>query len=238
MPPDAKSSPFDRVRLLRALTSAERSRLEPGVTLRDCRRGEPFYAAGDPADVVCAVAQGVVKLSTRAPDGREVILDFVEQGEIFGELAILDDGPRDHAADAHEDSVVAVIERDRLTTIIREAPELGFQFNRVLATRVKALRARVEELLCKSAQTRMALTLSALAEAHGITDAGGVLIPLRLSQRDLAGLAGLSRETVNAVLQDFRSRDLVETNGRRLRILQPDGLRALRSSAGPKPCST
>ena len=228
MQSDTKSSPLDRVRLLQALTPAERSRLEPGFRVREYRRGERIYGPGDTADVVCAVTQGVVKLSTRSPDAREVILDFVEQGEIFGELAVLDEQSRDHAADAHEDAVIATIECQRLASVIREIPELGFQFNRVLATRVRTMRARVEELLCKSAQTRMALTLASLADAHGITDAGGVLIPLRLSQRDIAGLAGLSRETVNSVLQDFRSRDLVETNGRRLRILHPDSLRALR----------
>lgn len=225
---DTKSSPFDRVRLFQALGPAERSRLEPGLRTREYRRGERVYGPGEAGDVVYAVTQGVVKLSTRSPDEREVILDFVEQGDIFGELAVLDDGPRDHAADAHEDTTVAIVECHRLAEIIRQIPELGFQFNRVLAGRVKAMRTRVEELLCKSAQMRMALTLAALADAHGITDAGGVLIPLRLSQRDIANLAGLSRETVNAVLQEFRSRDLVETNGRRLRILHPGGLRALR----------
>ena len=225
---DVTSSLLERVRLFQVLTPDERSRLEPGLRVRECRRGERIYGPGDPADVVCAVTQGVVRLSTRSPDEREVILDFAEQGEIFGELAILDEGPRDHAADAHEDAVIAEIECQRLAAIVREIPELGFQFNRVLATRVKAMRARVEELLCKSAQTRMALTLAALADAHGIADAGGVLIPLRLSQRDIASLAGLSRETVNAVLQEFRSRDLVETNGRRLRIRHPGDLRALR----------
>jgi len=228
MPSDAKPSPLERVRLFQSLTPAERSRLEPGLGVRAYRRGERIYGPGDAAEAVYAVTQGVVKLSTRSPDEREVILEFVDQGEIFGELAVLDDGPCDHTADAHEDAVVAVIERHRLAAAMRDVPELGFQFNRVLAARVKARRARVEELLCKSAQIRMALTLGALADAHGITDAGGVLIPLRLSQRDIASLAGLSRETVNAVLQDFRSRDLVETNGRRLRILHPDGLRALR----------
>jgi len=228
MPSDVKSTPLERVRLFQVLAPAERGRLEPGLRVREYRRGERVYAPGDAADAVYAVTQGVVKLSTRSPDQREVILDFVEQGDIFGELAVLDEGWRDHAADAHEDAVVAVIECERLAAVIRHIPELGFQFNRVLATRVKAMRARVEELLCKSAQTRMALTLATLADAHGVIDAGGVLIPLRLSQRDIASLAGLSRETVNAVLQDFRSRDLVETNGRRLRILHPDGLRALR----------
>jgi len=228
MQSDEKTSPLERVRLFQVLAPADRSRLDPALTVRQCRRGERVYGPGDAADVVYAVVQGVVKLSTRSPDDREVILDFVEQGEVFGELAVLDETSRDHAADAHEDTVVAVIESRPLASIIREIPELGFQFNRVLATRVKAMRARVEELLCKSAQTRMALTLATLADAHGITDAGGVLIPLRLSQRDIASLAGLSRETVNAVLQEFRSRSLVETNGRRLRILHPGGLRALR----------
>jgi len=223
----AKPWALDRIRLLQALTPDQTRRLAPAVETREVRRGDRIYGPGDPALAVWAVTVGVVRLSTVSPDDREVILAFVGQGDLFGELAVVDNGPRDHSADAHEDGLVCAIDRAALADCIRQAPEIGYQINRVLGARVKTLRRRVEELLCRSARTRVARAITELAAAHGIRDAGGVLIPLRLSQRDLAGLAGLSRETVNAVLQDFRARDLVETDRRRIRLLQPEKLRAL-----------
>lgn len=219
---------LDRIRLLQALTPDQRRRLAPAVEAREVRRGDRIYGPGDPALAVWAVTVGVVRLSTVSADDREVILAFVGQGDLFGELAVVDGAPRDHAAHAHEDGLVCAIDRAALDDCIRQAPEIGYQIARVLGARVRTLRNRIEELLCRSAQARVARAITELAETHGIRDAGGVLIPLRLSQRDLAGLAALSRETVNAVLQDFRARDLVETGRHHIRLLQPEKLLALR----------
>ncbi len=218
---------LERASLLRALTPDQRRRLEPEIRTLQVRRGEGIYAPGDPGEELFIVKTGVVKLSTTTSDAREVILAFVNPGETFGELAVVDDTPRDHRAEAHEDAVVCGVRRDLVVALVREAPEVALQLNRILGDRVRALRSRVEELLCKSAEVRVARALVDLAEAHGIADAEGVLVPLRLSQRDLANLAGLSRETVNAVLQALRARSLVEADRRSIRIRQPARLRAL-----------
>jgi CRP-like cAMP-binding protein len=86
----------------------------------------------------------------------------------------------------------------------------------------------VEGLLFKGAPARLAQTLLDLARDHGVKDAEGILLPLKLSQQDLANLIGVTRESVNlALLADFRERGLVETDGRALRVRRPDELRAL-----------
>jgi CRP/FNR family cyclic AMP-dependent transcriptional regulator len=85
----------------------------------------------------------------------------------------------------------------------------------------------VEGLLFKGAPARLAQTLLHLAMEHGVQDSRGVLIPLRLSQQDLANLTGVTRESVNLALTDFRERGLVENDGRSLRVLQPEKLGAL-----------
>ena len=219
---------LERASLLRALTPEQRRRLEPDIRTLAVRRGERVYAPGEPSDELFVVKTGVVKLCATTADGREIVLAFANPGDTFGELAVVDEAPRDHRAEAHEDAVVCGVGRDLVVALIREAPEVGFELNRILGCRVRGLRCRVEELLCRSAEVRVARALVDLADAHGIADAEGVLVPLRLSQRDLANLAGLSRETVNAVLQDLRARSLVEADRRSIRIRQPSDLRALR----------
>ena len=89
-------------------------------------------------------------------------------------------------------------------------------------------RNRVEELLYKGAHARVAHTLLDLAQHHGVPDAQGIVIPLRLSQRDIANLVGLTRETVNFILKDLRQRELIETQGPSIRVRAPEVLRALR----------
>ena len=68
---------------------------------------------------------------------------------------------------------------------------------------------------------------STLAAQHGVGDAEDVVIPLRLSQRDIANLVGLTRETVNSGLKDFRQRGLIETDRRSIRVKEPEGLQAV-----------
>jgi CRP-like cAMP-binding protein len=85
----------------------------------------------------------------------------------------------------------------------------------------------VEGLLFKGAPARLAQTLLDLARDHGVRDADGVLLPLRLSQQDLANLIGVTRESVNLALADFKQRGLVEMEGRSVRLRRPDELRAL-----------
>lgn len=73
----------------------------------------------------------------------------------------------------------------------------------------------------------MAHVLLDLAASHGVRDDQGILVPLRLNQGDLGSLAGVSRETANIILQDFRQRGLVEADRRSLRLRNPDALEGL-----------
>ncbi|MDP7479487.1 MAG: Crp/Fnr family transcriptional regulator [Vicinamibacterales bacterium] len=169
-----------------------------------------------------------MKIAAVGPDGREIILAFLYPGDVFGELAVVDDHPRDHLAEAYEDAVVCAIDRALFLRIMRECSELGYQVTKLMGFRLRTFRNRVEELLYKSAHARVAHTLLDLAEQHSISDAQGVVIPLRLSQRDIANLVGLTRETVNFVLKDFRQQQLIETDRRRIRVKDRDGLSGIR----------
>jgi CRP/FNR family transcriptional regulator len=139
----------------------------------------------------------------------------------------VDDAPRDHLATAHEDVVLCSLSRDLLLRMAQETPALGYQITKIMGLRLRRLHTRVEELLCKSAQARVAHTLLDLANDYGVPDEQGVLIPLRLNQADLGNLVGLARETVNVVLQDFKQRGLVEASRRSIRINDPSGLRGV-----------
>ena len=140
----------------------------------------------------------------------------------------MDEGPHDHIAEASEDAMVYAIRCEVLRPLIGESPKLATEIMKLLGARQRAYRTRVEELLYKSAHARVAHTLLDLAGQHGVQDAEGVVIPLRLSQRDIANLVGLTRETVNFILKDLRQRNLIETQGRSIRVRPPEVLDAVR----------
>ena len=219
---------LQRFRLLDAMSPAQKQTVMKMTRMLEVKRGQRIYLEGDPSDQLFLLKVGVVKISTSAAsDQQETILAFLYPGDIFGELAMIENSPRDHIATAHEDVVLCALSRDLLLRMAQETPALGYQITKIMGLRVKRFRTRIEELLCKSAQARLAHTLLGLASDYGIADDDGILVPLRLNQADLGNLVGLARETVNTVLQDFKQRGLVDAGRRNIRIIDPARLRAV-----------
>jgi len=215
------------VDLFKGMSAEQMQTVERRTVMKEVRRKEVLYLPGDAGDRIYLLKRGVVKISGLADDGREVILALLRKGEVFGEEAVLDDSPRDHMAEAHDDALVCILTKRDFAEILRGHPEMAFKVTKLLGFRLKTFRNRVEKLLFKGAPARLAQTLLELAEDHGVQDARGVLLPLRLSQQDLASLIGVTRESVNLTLSDFRRRGLVELDGRTLRLLRPDALKEL-----------
>jgi CRP-like cAMP-binding protein len=190
-------------------------------------RGTRIYLPGDQSDRIYLVKSGVIKIARQTADSREIVLAYLRAGDIFGELALVDDSPRDHVAEASEDAVLCEIARDALLRLMTDTPQVSLHITKLIGLRLRRLEARVEELLGKSAQARLAQTLVQLAGEHGILDADGILIPLRLSQSELGRLVGLRRETVNTILQEWRGRGLVEAERTAIRLRDPEALRRM-----------
>ena len=227
MPAHTKLWYFERFRMISALSLEQRTQLEKLTRMLEVKRGTRIYLPGDPSDQIFLLKSGVIKIAMTTPDNREVILAFLHAGDIFGELAVVDDTPRDHVAEAYDDCVICAMSRDTVARVIQETPEIGFQITKLIGLRLRTFRSRIEELLCKSAHARVAHALLELAKRHGVPDRDGVLITLKLSQGDLGRLVGLSRETVNAILQEWREQSLVEMDRRSLRLRDPKRLRQI-----------
>lgn len=218
---------LQRFKLLDALSESQRQFLAQSARMFELKRGERVYVPGDPSDQIFLLKRGVVKIASPGSDHQEAVLAFLHPGDIFGELAVVDESPRDHLAEVHEDACLCALSRDLILRLARESPELGYRITKVMGSRVRQFRTRLEELLCTSATGRVAHALVDLAGEHGISDDRGIIIPFRLSQRDLANLVGLTRETVNVVLHDFRQRGLVEVEGKSIRLLDAEALRKI-----------
>ncbi len=225
---DSELCILQRFRLLDSLGEAERAALRGGMRIEEVKRGVRVYLPGDPADRIYLLRSGLVKLWSPAADGRSRLLAIVHAGELFGEAAVFDDGPRDHGAEAHEESVVCSVPHGVVTEIMRTRPEFGLEVARLVAACARAFKMRVEQLLHRSAEARLAQTLLALGRQCGTSVGGGLVIPLRLSQRDLAGLVGVRRETVNLILQTLRQRGLVEAERHHIVLPDPGALAAIR----------
>ncbi len=187
--------------------------------------GDVLVRQGEEITCLRLVTQGVVRLSAIAPSGREVVVGLLGAGDAFGELALLGGGPSPVEARAVGDvtSVVA-LPPEALRAVLQHTPATAEELLRVIAARLHRTAAALEEALAHDVPTRLSMRLRDLARAHGTVGEGGVRLPPRLTQEELARMVGATRESVNRGLADLTGRGLLRVEGRRYVLPDPEAL--------------
>lgn len=205
------------------LKEDELQRLASRSEMVSCKRNTTFFFAYEQSDSIYLVKQGRVKLTRTSAEGREVILDILGPGEIFGELAIAGEGLRTHSAIAVDDSLVCIITRQDFEQLLKDHPEMALRVLKLVGLRRRELEMRLEDLIFQSLANRLVLTLLWQARRHGIREEDGS-IRLPLTQKDLAHLIGASREAVAEQLAEFKHSGLLRTSYRTVQLMDPKGL--------------
>jgi CRP-like cAMP-binding protein len=215
-----------RCPLFEKLSPAESQRLEQASTLRSFARREMIYFPGETGHAVLVLARGRVKIKTVTPDGRESILAFIDEGELFGELAIVDSAPRGEFAEAVEPSQVLAVPRDEIVWLMGRRPDIALHITKLFGLRLRRIENRLRNILFRSNRERIGALLIELLETHGRKDDDGWEIQLRLSHQDLANLIGATRETVTVTLGQLQREGLIAMRRQRIRVLKRSRLTA------------
>ena len=194
---------------------------------RRVRRGQTIFQRGDEGSSLMAVLRGRVRISSVSGDGKELTLNVINPGEIFGEIALLDGQPRSADAVAIEDSVLLVVDRRYFLPFLRHKEDLCLRLLAVLCSRLRRTSTALEEIALFDLPVRLARVLLKLAEDYGRPSSTGTRIDLKLSQRDLSNLVAASRESVNKLLRTWRENGTVELEDGFIVLRRPVGLRAL-----------
>ena len=210
-----------RVSLFADLEENYLRRLAEELRPRRYRRGESVFVTGDPGTSLCVVNAGRIKLALTSNEGREVILDVLGPGEVFGELALLDGEPRSADAIAVEPTELLLLQRDEFVRFLRAQPDAAISLLGVLSRRIRRDTQLVQDAAFLDVPARLARTILRLAER----DAHGVLRTPRLTQTDIAGAAGTTRETLNKWLGFFANQGLIEWVDSQVVVLDADRLR-------------
>lgn len=210
--------------LFEQITDEQAARLERRAALRDFGRGELIYFPGEPGDSVLLVAQGRVKIKRINPDGKETILAFIDEGELFGELAAIDDRPRDDYAEAADRTQVLAIRRDDMIWLMEQSSSVSMKLTRLFGLRRRRIEARLQNILFRSHRERVAALLTEMLETHGERNGDGWNIRLKLSHQDLAGLIGSARETVTLTLGQLQLEGLIKVRRRSITVMDREAL--------------
>jgi CRP-like cAMP-binding protein len=180
--------------------------------------GQLIFNQGDPGELLYLIAYGKVKIGCSSDDGRENLISILGPSDMFGELPMLDPGPRVSSATALTDLEVATMDRALLREWIAPRPEVAEQLMRILARRLRRLTTSQTDMVFTDAPGRVAKLLLRLAQRFGVQHDGSVQVNHDLTQDEIAQLIGSSRETVNKVLSDFANRGWIKLSGKGLLI--------------------
>jgi CRP/FNR family transcriptional regulator, cyclic AMP receptor protein len=216
------------VPVLRRLPASERARLLRGAVSCRLGRGRPLYLAGHRCSRVWLVSSGLIKLTSRNRDGVETIVRLALPGELLGDAAALDGEPYAVDAIAAAPSTVLGLDARSLITAVEGTPEALMDLCVSLAADLRQLCGAAAERATDPGPARLAGRILDLGETFGDRVPGEIRLNLPLSQKDLAQLAGISRETACRTMRRFKQTGVLDYRGRRLRILRPDLLERLR----------
>ncbi len=177
---------------------------------RRIRRGQMIFQRGDNGSSLMAVLRGRVRISSISGDGKELTVNVINPGEIFGELALLDGKPRSNDATATEDTLLLIVERRQFVPFLARNQDLTLRLLAVLCEKLRRTSMALEDIALFDLPVRLARVLLKLADDYGRQTPNGTRVDLKLSQRDLSNLVAATRESVNKQLRAWRESGAVD----------------------------
>lgn len=206
-----------------AFRDGRRQHLRPGAVL---------FSEGDVSNRVVLLLSGRVRVSTLSESGEETVLGFRGAGDVLGELSAIDGGEHVATVTVVEPGDALVVRAEQFVAALDAVPGLSLALLRSIVGRLRDADQTRSEFTALDVMGRVAHRLAELADEYGEPADGGILIGLPISQRELAGWVGASREAVNKALQELQRRGFIVVGRRQVTVVDSDGLRGRASGTG------
>jgi CRP-like cAMP-binding protein len=214
---DVKAAHIDLLSKNQLLSRLEPHELEELLSLAAIEHfgaDDVIFHKGDPGDRLYAILSGRVGINTVSRDGKEIILNILDPGEVFGEIAVLDGKRRTAGALAMEPTKLVRIGRAEFLPFLERHPRLSLRLIEVLCERLRWTSNIIEDTIFLDIPRRLAKRLLTLIKRHGQPVENGVKIDMILSQEDLAHMLGATRESVNKGHRALEERGVISRDGR------------------------
>ena len=201
------------------LSEAELGYISEKMIARHYESGKFIFLEDSEGEQCFFVIKGSVKVTRLSKDGREVILAMLNEGEFFGEMALLDGESRSANVIALEETEVLTLNREDFLVVLHDYPQIAIQLLKEMAHRLRKSDRQIASLSLSDAEKRIALCIIRFADEQGIIRRGQVSIPRVPIQQDIANMAGTSRETVSRAINVLEKEHYIKRQGRELLIL-------------------
>ena len=200
------------------------------VIVKNFNRDETVVLEGDDSvQALYLIATGSVQVYMTGIDGRETILSFLERGDFFGEMSLIDGEPRSASVRTVTDAKLLVIHRESFLSLIRKTPEIAMALMSELCKRLRKANKQIGSLSTMSVSGRVAGTLLNLMQERGVrihTDNGNMVTVIhnRPTQQQLADMSGTTRETVSRICSMLVRANAIAMTGKDIVIFDEDAL--------------
>ncbi len=209
------------VSFFRALGSEEIKRIGKETSERSFARGEVLFLEGEHCSGLYVVKTGRIRIFKSSPEGREQMLLTAGAGDTFNDVPVFDGGPNPASASALEPSIVYIIPRATVLSLVADCP-VAQSIIELFAVRLRHLTTVVEDLSFRSVVSRIAKMLLDLAVANGEQSP----VP-RLTQDEMATIVGSVRDVVGRALKALEKTNAIKIEGQRILVIDPEKLREI-----------
>jgi CRP/FNR family transcriptional regulator, cyclic AMP receptor protein len=216
---------LERNSLVGKLTSSEIDQLLAHARIETYRARQEIFRKGAPGQGMLAVLKGRVRISSLGPEGNQIVLNTITEGEVFGEIALLDGKDRTADAIAIEDCELLALDRRDFVPFLKANPEVALRLLSVLCDRLRRTTEQFEDVLFLDAPSRLAKKLLQLVEERPAPKAAG-RSQVAISQRELGSMIGLSRESINKQLAAWQQDGVIKVDHGTITILDEPALEA------------
>ena len=206
---EARAAVLGRTMLFGGLDRAALRRLAAMARPILVKPDAAVFRKGDPSRALYVIDQGRVKIATTSAEGREIVLNLLGPGAIFGEIALVDGGDRTADAVATEPARLLALDRAELIPYLEANPKLMLHMLVVMAQRVRWVASSLEDAAFLSLPARAAKRLLLLGEQFGLDTPAGLRLTVSLPQHEMARHLGVTRESVNRLFQEWMAQGVI-----------------------------
>ncbi len=209
-----------------ALNQADLLKIAQKCQIVRFRRAERIFSESQPGACLYVVMSGRVKIFGSSTLGRSKTFAYLEPGDFFGEMSLIDDEVRSASASALDDSVLIMLKAEDYRKLVLSRPAIAFAVLKTLSNRLRKANKEIEALSFNNVLGRIAQILLDLSERYGTVVDNGRRIEMSLSQKELAEMAGTAREVISRVISRFKKVGCIEIFDNKITITDHDKLKS------------
>lgn len=190
------------------------------------KKNKVIFNEGETAEAVFFVKKGKVKISKNTSDGKEHIIHFMIDGDIFAEACLFSVAPYPANAEAFEDTELYMIKNKDLEKMLEESPKTAIDIIKIMAQRLNYVAKQVENLALRDAYGKTAALIIQLLKNQGVVSKSGVVLKAKLSRQEMGNMVGLTRETLTRALTKLKSDGAIDIDREEIIIIDIERLKS------------